>query len=58
MKVIFFILALLAIVYGVNVYYDGALLDSLNRTVEKTSDFATDKAVKDTNINSDGSIAE
>lgn len=49
MKFITLLLILAAIAYGVKYAYDNGMLESVNNTVERTGDFATDKAVKSTN---------
>lgn len=58
MKALLILIILAAAGYGVYTYYGADLKASFDKTVERTADFATDKAVKNTNINSDGSISE
>ena len=54
MKFITLLLILAAIAYGVKYAYDNGMLESVNNTVERTGDFATDKAVKSTNYTGSG----
>lgn len=54
MKFITLLLILAAIAYGVKYAYDNGMLESVNNTVERTGDFATDKAVKSTTYTGSG----
>ncbi len=47
MKVIFYLIVLAALDYGEKNYYENYLSTSVNNTISRTSDFATDKAVRD-----------
>ncbi len=54
MKGIFILLILAALAYGGKWLYDNGYVEgftnSVNNTVQRTSDFATDKAVKEANF--------
>lgn len=47
MKSVFYLIVLAALAYGGKYYYDTYLAESVNNTISRTADFATDKAVKD-----------
>lgn len=47
MKTILYLIILAALAYGGKYYYDNYLSASVNNTISRTTDFATDKAVKD-----------
>jgi len=47
MKVIFYLIVLAALAYGGKYYYDNYLATSVSNTISRTSDFATDKAVRE-----------
>lgn len=47
MKVIFYLIVLAALAYGGKYYYDNYLSTSVNNTISRTSDFATDRAVRE-----------
>ncbi len=47
MKTVFYLIVLAALAYGGKYYYDTYLVESVNNTISRTADFATDKAVKD-----------
>ena len=44
---VFYLIVLAALAYGGKYYYDTYLAESVNNTISRTADFATDKAVKD-----------
>lgn len=54
MKAFVIIAVLLGLAYGGKYLYDNHYFDeflsSVNRTTERTADFATDKAVRETNL--------
>ncbi len=54
MKFVVWILILVGLAWGGKYLYDNGYMDSFltsfNNTVERTSDFATDKAVKEANF--------
>ena len=47
MKVIFYLIVLAGLAYGGKYYYDNYMQTAFSNTVSRTSDFATDRAVRE-----------
>ena len=47
MKTVFYLIVLAALAYGGKYYYDTYLAESVNNTISRTADFATEKLQKE-----------